>query len=203
MGDRSAKVGRSGLSYNANNVAQVILDAVSMKQFSHYLLIVAIGSLAACADADPPQEPVQQLQAVTVNDASIRTGQTVYIPIYSHIYSPNRTQKMDLAATLSIRNTDMTNLIIITSANYYNTAGEQVHQYLEQPVELNPLASTNFVVDQDDTSGGSGASFVVEWVAETQVSDPVIEAVMINTAGNQGLSLISNGRVIKERAINP
>jgi hypothetical protein len=73
---------------------------------------------------------------------------------------------------------------------------------LEQPVELGPLASASFVVNQEDTSGGSGAAFVVEWVARQQISAPVIEGVMINTAGNQGLSFISPGRVIKSRTDN-
>lgn len=33
-------------------------------------------------------------------------GQSVYVPIYSHIYHGDRENPFDLAATLSIRNTD-------------------------------------------------------------------------------------------------
>jgi hypothetical protein len=106
---------------------------------------------------------------------------------------------MDLTATLSVRNTDMTNPIIIAAVNYYDTDGKLVRKDLAQPVELRPLAATSFIVDQEDTSGGSGASYLVEWVAQKEVSNPVIEAVMIHTGGNQGVSFVSPGRVIKTR----
>lgn len=107
---------------------------------------------------------------------------------------------MNLTATLSVRNTDLTHPMIVASVKYYDNNGKLVRKYLERPVELGPLASTNFVVDQEDTSGGSGAAFVVEWVTQKEVSVPVIESVMINTSGNQGLSIVSPGRVIKSRA---
>lgn len=110
---------------------------------------------------------------------------------------------MNLTATLSIRNTDLTHPLIVKSVNYYGSDGQFIRQYLEQPGALGPLASANFVVNQEDTSGGAGAAFVVEWVAQTAVSAPVIEAVMINTSGNQGISFISPGRVIKNQPDRP
>jgi hypothetical protein len=83
--------------------------------------------------------------------------------------------------------------------NYYDTNGKLVRNYLERPGELTPLATTSFVIQQEDNSGGPGAAFVVEWVAQQPVTPPVIEAIMINTSGNQGVSFISAGRVIKSR----
>ena len=59
------------------------------------------------------------------------------------------------------------------------------------------MASTDFVVRRTDTSGGLGANFIVEWVAEKEVSEPVIEAVMIGAESTQGISFVSPGRVIK------
>ncbi|NEQ25726.1 MAG: DUF3124 domain-containing protein [Microcoleus sp. SIO2G3] len=171
-----------------------------MKKFLAGAFAIILLTLSACAPTPAPQEPVQELKVVTIDTAAIAMGQTIYVPVYSHIYSPDQTQQMNLTAILSVRNTDLANPIIIAAVNYYNTSGERVRQYLEQPVELRPLAATSFVVDRDDTAGGSGASFVVEWVSQTPVSDPVVEAVMINTAGNQGLSLVSPGRVIKTRS---
>lgn len=169
-----------------------------MKQYFYcYLIIVSI-FLTGCNNAQAPQEPISQLKVVNLNNTvKLVRGQTVYVPVYSHIYYVDRDQKREFATTLSIRNTDLTNPIIVTSTSYYNTNGELVRKYLEQPVELNPLATTNFVVNLNDTTGGVGASFIVEWVATKEVFDPVIEAVMIHTPSNQGLSLISNGRVIK------
>jgi hypothetical protein len=37
-------------------------------------------------------------------------------------------------------------------------------------VALGSLASTDFVVERTDTSGGLGANFIVEWIAEKEVS---------------------------------
>lgn len=165
------------------------------------LLISLVISLAlvACTSSQPNPKPTPQLKVITLNNVKAVEGQTVYVPVYSHIYTVNQNQTMDLAVTLSVRNTDLTNPIIISSVRYYNTNGELVRQYLEQPVELRPLASAEFVVNQEDTSGGVGANFIVEWLAQKQVSNPVIEAVMMNTMGNQGISFVSPGRVIKNR----
>nr|WP_242024418.1 DUF3124 domain-containing protein [Trichocoleus sp. FACHB-591] len=126
-------------------------------------------------------------------------GQTLYVPIYSHIYHFNSQDRvMNLSATLSVRNTDLTNPIILTSVRYYNTEGQLLRQDLTGPVELKPLASTDFFVAANDDSGGAGANFIVEWVAEKKVYEPVVEAVMINSSSAQGISFISPARVLKQ-----
>lgn len=171
-----------------------------MKRYLCSYIVPLLVLLTACTAPEKPIEPVTQLKAVTLdNRVKIIGGQTVYVPIYSHIYIWERGRTMELTSTLSVRNTDLTHPIIIASVNYYDSNGKLVRKYLKQPVELPRLASTNFIVDQEDTSGGAGASFIVEWVTQKPVSDPVIEAVMINASGNQGVSLVSPGRVIKTR----
>lgn len=170
-----------------------------MKQ---YLWIGLIAVLSACDQAQSPQAsqiPTPQLKTVAIDPAKLITGQTVYVPIYSHIYMVEANRRMNLTATLSIRNTDLSQSMIVTAVNYYNTNGELVRKYLEQSIGLKPLSATEFVVAQEDVSGGAGASFIVEWGAQKTVSAPVIEAVMINSAGNQGVSFVSAGRVIKTR----
>jgi hypothetical protein len=99
---------------------------------------------------------------------------------------------------LSIRNTDSDHPIVVTSVRYYDSDGKLLRRYVEQPVQLAPLASKDYVVEEGDLSGGSGANFIVEWNAETPVALPVIEAVMISTVSTQGISFLSMGRVIKE-----
>jgi hypothetical protein len=160
--------------------------------------------LTACAPSPPSAEPTTQLKPVSLDSTDqLLAGQTVYVPIYSQIYIWQQSQTINLTATLSVRNTDLTHAIIITSVKYYNDAGQLVRNYLEQPVELGSLASASFVVDQEDASGGVGAAFVVEWVAQQAVSTPVIESVMLNASGNQGISLMSPGRVIDDRTNRP
>ncbi len=171
-----------------------------MKHSLYCCILIAVIFLTGCTAPQASPPPVAQLKTVTLdNTVKIIAGQTVYVPIYSHIYMWEQTRTTDLTATVSVRNTDLTHPIIISTANYYDTNGKLVRKYLEQPVELAPLAATDFVVNQEDTTGGLGASFIMEWVAQQQVSNPVIEAIMINTSGNQGLSFVSPGRVIKSR----
>lgn len=166
------------------------------------LFVLLIALLTACAPSNDPPEPAQ-LNTVTLDNAAIIAGQTVYVPIYSYIYTWDRRRTMELTATLSVRNTDLTHPIILTTVTYYDSRGQRVREYLEQPVELTPLASTNFVVDREDTLGGAGAAFIVEWVTQQEVSAPVIEAVMISTSGNQGISFVTSGRVINDRPNTP
>lgn len=41
-------------------------------------------------------------------EGTVVTGQTIYVPIYSHIYFQNQSRTLNLTATLSIRNSDLT-----------------------------------------------------------------------------------------------
>lgn len=172
-----------------------------MKRF-FWLYLVAMISLTACEQAQAPTAqlpPTPQLKTVAVDNAKIVEGQTIYVPIYSHIYMVEAGRRMDLTATLSVRNTDLSQPIIVTAVNYHDTNGKLIRKYIDKPIELGALAATDFVIAEADRSGGSGASFIVEWVAQRTVSNPAIEAVMINTGGNQGISFVSQGRVIKSR----
>ena len=129
----------------------------------------------------------------------IIAGQSIYVPIYSHIYVRDKSSIINLTATLSIRNTDAKNGIRVSAVRYYGTHGTLVREYLTEPLQLGPMASADYVVAEDDTSGGAGANFIVEWEATDTVTAPVVEAVMISTASQQGISFLSAGRVIKDR----
>ena len=125
-------------------------------------------------------------------------GQTVYVPVYSHIYSGDREQPFYLAATLSIRNTDRAHAITITAVDYYDSDGKFLKHYLAAPSSLGPMATRRFVVPESDKSGGSGAKFIVSWRADAPVAEPLIESVMISTKTQQGISFTSRGRVLEE-----
>jgi hypothetical protein len=125
-------------------------------------------------------------------------GQTVYVPVYSDIYSGNRERTFDLAVTLSIRNTDLNESVSLAAVDYYDSDGKLVKHYLESSQVLGPMASIRYIVKESDTSGGSGANFVVKWNVETPVSQPVIESVMIGTQSQQGISFTSRGQIISD-----
>ncbi len=123
-------------------------------------------------------------------------GQTVYVPIYSHIYSGDKERVFYLTAILSIRNTDPEHAIHINAVNYIDSEGKLVERYLKSPVQLDPMASVRYVVKQSDKAGGSGANFIVTWESNAEVNPPLIESVMIGTQGQQGISFTSRGQVI-------
>jgi len=123
-------------------------------------------------------------------------GQTIYVPAYSHIYVGDREHPFLLTVTLSLRNVDTKHKVTLTAVNYYDTQGRLLKKYLTQPRILGPLESTRYVVPQQDKSGGSGANFIVEWKSEQMVNPPIVEAVMIGAASQQGISFTSRGQAI-------
>ena len=123
-------------------------------------------------------------------------GQVVYVPAYSHIYHGNKEAPLLLSVTLSLRNVDPENSLTVTKVNYYETQGRLIKNYLEKPLVLGPLGSERYVVPQRDTSGGSGANFIVEWQADQPINPPIIETVMIGTQSSLGISFTSRGQVL-------
>lgn len=122
-------------------------------------------------------------------------GATVYVPVYSSIYIREGNQTFDLTVTLSVRNTDAKEPITIHGLRFYDRDGKLIHTYVETPMTVGPLASTETLVAESDTRAGVGGSFVVDWGAHAPVPDPVIEAVMIGSGNGQGISFLSPGRV--------
>lgn len=171
---------------------------------AHRLLALAAGTLLlGCGGAgdgdrgragEGPGEDIGEV-AVASGDSSAppAVSRVVYVPDYSHIYHGSNLRRFGLTTTLSIRNTDPDRSITVTSVRYYNTEGELDRRFLEDPRRLGPLGTVEFVVAEHDTTGGSGANFIVEWSADRPVSEPVIESVMISTRSGQGLSFTSRG----------
>lgn len=125
-------------------------------------------------------------------------GQRVYVPAYSHILIGDRSTPFNLAATLSVRNTDPANAVTVTAIDYYDGSGRLVKRHLERPLGLRPLAATEVFVPENDTSGGFGASFLVTWTAEAAATPPVVECLLIGARSGQGISILSPGRVIEQ-----
>ena len=135
---------------------------------------------------------------VNAEDIQLSDGQTVYVPIYSHIYSGIKARPFDLAATLSIRNTDPTHSITLVAVTYYDSDGKLVKEYLSEPARMTALMSTRYIIMEGDKTGGSGANFIVKWKAAQKVNPPIIEGVMIGTHSGQGISFVSRGQIIKD-----
>ncbi len=187
-------------------------DAV-MRQFRRlvltFVVIVAVPAVLLAVYLDRRFDSVDRdlhYEAPQPNEAALPVelaegpsiGQTVYVPAYSHVYEQDG-KPLLLTVTLSVRNTDPDSEIHVASVRYYDSAGKEVKSYLDEPMRLGPLASMEVLVERKDTTGGSGANFLVEWQAIERVSDPVIDAVMIDTSQTQGVSFIRTGIVIAEQ----
>jgi hypothetical protein len=131
-------------------------------------------------------------------DLALMTGQSVYVPAYSDIFFTDAERTWDLAVTVAIHNTDAENPITITAVRYYDAGGNLVTNYLDDARKLGPWSTFGTVVERTDKTGGVGANFIVEWTADRAVSEPIIEAIMVSTAGTQGLGFTSPGRVMSQ-----
>lgn len=135
--------------------------------------------------------------ATDVDPTELPVHGEFYIPIYSDIYWGQSSTHTNLSATLSIRNTDSSNPLILLKVDYYDSLGDRIRQYVETPSELAPMATVDFVIDRDDRAGGSGANFTVEWAARGPITEPVMESVMLGQVGGRGVSFLSPGRPVK------
>ena len=48
-------------------------------------------------------------ETISVQDLDISSGQTVFVPAYSEVYTDSNGRTIDLAVTLSVHNTDFEN----------------------------------------------------------------------------------------------
>ncbi|MCP3940453.1 MAG: DUF3124 domain-containing protein [Desulfobacteraceae bacterium] len=135
-------------------------------------------------------------QAQAKDPIALSKGQTLYVPAYSHIYIGNRANAYQLTVTLSIRNIDPLHPITLTAVDYYGTKGKLIKHYLDKPIALASLASTQYIILSKDNLGGSGANFIVKWSSKKQMNPPIIESIMIGTQSQQGISFTSRGQVI-------
>lgn len=176
-----------------------------MKSFNNFLLIfIFLMSLISCRDGAEKQgqpknfkDDYLEISKDFFNDLMLVKGEVVYVPVYSEIFGVDVNKKIKLAATLSIRNTDLENEIIVSVADYYDTHGKKIRQYIKSPIKLKPLQTVNYLVEYKEQEGGTGANFIVEWAAEKEVTEPVIEAVMIGTSSSLGISFVCTGKVLK------
>lgn len=147
------------------------------------LSLVAAGE--AAAQAEPP----------------LSKGQTIYLPVYSHVYQGSydrqgKADKLLLSAMISIRNRDPKRAIRVSSARYYNTDGRLLREFVPQPRTIPPFGTLELFIERHDESGGSGANFAVVWDAESAVNPPALEAVHGALEGGRAVMFTTTGSPI-------
>jgi len=173
-----------------------------MRAWARLALAIAVLGLFACS-AETSDPAVQESSAQRLRPRSSPMPQpalrrTVYVPVYSSIPLglDLRLKSVELTATVSVRNVSPQHALVIDFVRYYDSAGKRLRDYLDQPGELGPLATVEFVVTRADTSGGPGANFLVHWTGPVGIDEPMIEAIMVGQSGNAGISFTSPGRVV-------
>jgi hypothetical protein len=143
--------------------------------------------------------PSKQYRAADIDFTSLKKTQTVYVPAYSDIYHGTGKSRFLLTITLSIRNTSLREVLYIGSVEYHDSEGKLIKKYLKSPVRMNPLESIEFVVEDQEQQGGAGANFLVTWGANATDTKPIIQAVMIGTISQQGISFVTESVVVEEK----
>ena len=174
-----------------------------IKQTHVIIIALLMVMLMACKNEDP--KTTNNFPPVSFNQESLKIpdhggrkirGQVLYLPVYSNIPHLKK-QDYNLSAFLAIHNTDLNHQIKITKVDYFNTDGKFIKKFISSDQQINPLATMIFNIPKEDR-GGTGANFLVEWMAAQPVNEPLIESVMKDLSGNKGISFLSQGRIIRE-----
>lgn len=166
----------------------------------HLFAVILIFMIAGCSSETPQTVhlPSKNYNYIDLDMSALPIQKTVYVPIYSDIYHSSDARRFLLTVTLSVRNTSLRDTMYVANVDYYDSAGNLQRQYLRKTILLKPLESVEFVVEHKEDVGGAGANFIVTWATESNSLTPVIQAVMIGTASQQGISFVTEGIVIQE-----
>lgn len=127
---------------------------------------------------------------------SLKFGKS-YLSIYSQIYSISEHKIHNLTAMISLRNTSDLDTVYVLRAEYYDTHGKSIRKYFDKPIFLAPMETAEIIIDEIDTTGGTGSNFIFEWKIPKNCPEPLFEGVMNSTMGQQGLSFITQAKRIK------
>jgi hypothetical protein len=128
-------------------------------------------------------------------------GQQLYLPIYSHIWhgevdKAGQPMKALISISVSIRNTDPAKSISITSAQYFDTGGRKLKEYLVSPKSIGPMGTYELFVPRSDDTGGSGANFVIVWKSDAPASPPIVEGLHANLPVGRSIAFTTFARPI-------
>lgn len=163
-------------------------------KFSFLILLYIL--LSSCIKKNPNKQIEQGiLKENTIENNTefiYPVRKQVYVPIYSDIYNNTKDYRFQLTATLSIRNISSKDSLFLKNVNYYDTQGNFVRAYIKNPIYLKPLESIEYVIEEKDTLGGSGANFLIDWGAHQEIN-PLFQGIMVGVLGQQGFAFTTEG----------
>ena len=130
-------------------------------------------------------------------------GQTLYLPIYSHIWHGDMTDngqrtKTLVSVSVSIRNTDPVIPIRISSAQYYDTDGKKLKEFVTSPKTIGPMGTFELFIPRSDDTGGSGANFLIAWKSDRPASPPIVEGIHVNLPAGRAIAFTSSARPLPD-----
>lgn len=138
-----------------------------------------------------------QKRTATIDDTTSYEKGSTFLSIYSQIFLRTANDQAELTSTVSIHNANLKEKIYINKAVYYNTEGDPIRTYFDEPIYINPMETVQIIIDGIDNEGGTGANFVFDWSIEPGSNEPIMEAIMISTYSSQGISFVTTGKRIK------
>lgn len=129
------------------------------------------------------------------------SGQTLYLSIYSHVWhgdldSKGQPAKALVSISVSIRNTDPARSISVQSAQYFDTDGKRLREYVTTSRTIPKMGTIELFIPRSDDTGGSGANFVIVWKSETPASPPIVEGFHANLPAGRSIAFTTTARPI-------
>lgn len=161
---------------------------------SIFFILFSCEEPRSMSSVDPINWKKRTVQSIMTD--SLDSGST-FLSVYSQIYMHNEENLSDLTVTVSLHNPNLTDSLFVDKAVYYDTHGKSIRTYFDQTIFIKPMETVQIIIDGIDSEGGTGANFVFDWKKKPAVIEPIFEAVMINTYGQQGISFMTQGKRIK------
>src|ERR1700704_3668264 len=152
---------------------------------------------AAPAQAAPGIEQTFASSLTAMPPETLAVSGAFYVPVYSSVSMSQGKLRADFSVTLSVHNASETRPLIVKRIAYFDTSGKMVESYLKSPIALKPFSTIEVFIDAADVRGGTGANFVVDWAATTEIAEPAVEALMVGGVGAGHYAFISQGRPVK------
>ena len=140
-------------------------------------------------------------QAAAQAPVARSTGQMLYLPIYSHVWHGDldgrgEPAKVLVSVSVSIRNTDPAKSIRVSSAQYFDTDGKRLRDYVSAPRTIAPMGTYELFIPRSDDTGGSGANFVIVWKSDSPASPPIVEGFHANLPAGRSIAFTTSARPI-------
>ena len=163
-------------------------------------ILAALPILHGSRAAAQPAASIEQnfagsLTAIPADNLTV--SGSFYVPVYSSVSMSAGRLRGDFSVTLSVHNASETKPLVLKRVAYFDTAGKMVESYLKSPVALKPFSTIEVFIAATDVRGGTGANFVVDWAATSEIAEPVVEALMVGSVGPGHYAFISQGRPIR------